>query len=378
MSKTRKRQKIKSFLLFLILFCYPVTKAAAQTDPLAMIKPMPELPALGDEPFQNTTRVIEKTLLNDPDLAYSIRIPDIWRIKPRDADEDTLRLSQTFFLEIGYFYGSKSMGGAGNFLRLEARLIDQMLSAEQFLLKYIKDNQHVIEGFESHGLSDAEVLYTEVEGDSSYRVRARMRINGNKLILIKHYEPAWRWEKQAAIQARILDSFSFQNPKGHKGVPVDHYEIYDIVRLGFPDVWTARQSGPDSIDRFDVMVRPPDNDPGRIHFSMVSRYVADKLETELAKFKDKALIDKLEIAGEIGQRDDFNFHQDMILGRVKVYRLSSGAAGQEAYELWVAVTADQEAYYFASLLTPGRKQDYFTWARNMNSFKLFVEMIAPL
>jgi len=37
-----------------------------------------------------------------------------------------------------------------------------------------------------------------------------------------------------------------------------------------------------------------------------------------------------------------------------------------------------EYYYFVTLLTPSRDEDYYSWARNTQTFRVLVENIQPL
>lgn len=386
MNNSQPLQKGNFSCLLFFLLCaglgmagISVSQAEEQTnDPLSLIKPMPEVPEIAQEDFFEQTQLIERTPLNDEDLAFSIRIPDNWKERPRDPEEENVELNDQLFQEIAYFYGPRNIGDSGNFMQVMALQRDEILSADQWLLKYIFDNKFPLEGFTSHGLTSAEALYTEVEKDISYRMRVLVKINNEKLVMVKHYARDWTWEQTASMQSAMLESFRFENPVGYKGANIFDHVIYDKLRLSYPETWDLRVTSEDTIDRYSVALRTERNADSRMYFSMVSRYVADPLEDEYEAFKNSLLDQGLVLGEEIEVREDFAFDPAMILGQVKVYQAGTSEKREKPYELWLVITADAEYYYFTALLTVGRGHDFFDWAINMNTFKLFVDKIEPL
>ena len=82
----------------------------------------------------------------------------------------------------------------------------------------------------------------QIDKDQSYVVRARAIINGDKIIIIRHFLPQENYEADMVEQSKIVSSFRLLN-KSDKTIE-DHVEFgfLDQSYFDYPASWRLKKS----------------------------------------------------------------------------------------------------------------------------------------
>lgn len=354
--------------------------------------PMPEIPRLPDEVFMGGTVEVSDEPLGDKWLAYSMRIPAEWEKVGALYTEGEFSLSKKFLQEIGRYWGPAVITGTRSYISIHAIILDYQVAAEQWLLNYLLARNVAIEGFVTHDMYRAEALYVEVEGDKAYKVRLLVQLNGKRAILVHHYEALDQWDNMKAAQKQVLESFTVLNRDSAFGEDMTRHDILDITSVKYPVSWTMSKPVIRSIDRLMIKVlNVPDRGQdkmagldfgtkthdGKIEMRMVSKFEAHSLEEEIERHEKDLMRTGLTLGDVLETREDVYFDDDILFGKVEVYNVTNQNDLLAQYESWIAMMADQDYFYFVSLLTPSREDNYFLWSRNMHTFRLFLENIEP-
>lgn len=116
---------------------------------------------------------------------------------------------------------------------------------------------------------------------------------------------------------------------------------------------------------------------GQIVVTLVSIYDTETLEDELEVFKEDLLKKGLIMGEVIEARDDFILGDRFDFVDTQVYQAIPDEKRLIDHELWLTAMSAGDYYYFVSLFTPSRDEEYFKWARNVETYKLVVNEIRP-
>jgi hypothetical protein len=111
---------------------------------------------------------------------------------------------------------------------------------------------------------------------------------------------------------------------------------------------------------------------GQINIYLSNKMIGTSRGKEVAFYKEKFKIDNYEL-GAFLESPELEFHNDMAFGVTQVYEMNPTVSNMMDYELWVTVTEGLEYIYVISLLTPARTEEFYTWARNVEAFRLIVK-----
>lgn len=64
--------------------------------------------------------------------------------------------------------------------------------------------------------------------------------------------------------------------------------------------------------------------------------------------------------------------------KIEVYRAIDNETNSLDYEFFITVLESGDYYYFISMISPSRDQDFFVWARNKHTFNMVLETFQPL
>ena len=84
------------------------------------------------------------------------------------------------------------------------------------------------------------------------------------------------------------------------------------------------------------------------------------------------------IGDYIEARNDFKLNPNMTALPVEIYEATDTGNDILQYELWFLLMESGDYYYFLSLLTPSRDEDYFLWSRNTQTFRVIANTMQPL
>ncbi|MCF8496713.1 MAG: hypothetical protein K9G62_08640 [Alphaproteobacteria bacterium] len=378
---------LRLFLLFFPLLLIS-TPSGAQKILDEYKKPMPEMNLLSKADFEAKTVLYQDTPFNDKALSFAVRLPQDWtRADDVGLSTGHYSLSSKVFGEVGRYYGPSRLMGTRSRFTVHAIELDYQLTAEQWFLQFLLSNGYTIQGMEIQGENQVEAMYVLMERDISYVVRAVCQINGKRVALAQYFLPVENWEDEKVMQAQSIGSFKLSDPESEFAEEMVDYQFLDIAELKYPKSWTLRALPVNSIERMKIELLniPPAADgereqktlSGKIEILLVSAYSSDSIEAETDKLKKELVESGLTLKSQVRIKDSYNFNEAFEFAKVEAYEGIDSNDEILDYELWIASMLAGDFYYFLTLLTPSREDDYYTWSRNTQTFKLVVEQSKP-
>lgn len=373
-------------LAFVCLMFLPVTHGFAKEGGIANYKkPMPEFEPLSDEVLDEQTEWYQVTPFNDKALAFKMRVPKGWQ-KIEDVNTSKYELNTKVFGEIARIYSPPKIDKR-SIIRIQAVQLEYKLTAEQWLLKYLLSQGYSIEAFKTHDDGRAEAVVVHVIKDTQNAIRSVVQVNGKRVLLVQYYLPIGDWEQEKQLQMEVVQSFEILNPIQENVENMLSYQFLDIASIEYPESWELKAKPVRSVDRMGVelinIFSQKEEDKilitsiaGKIEIKLVSLYAIENLEEEIETQKSYfeqsglKLGDLIELKDRIKTKTDFKFQG------IDVFKASDDKDLLVDYELWLGTFALGEYIYFVSLLTPSRDQDFFTWARNTETYKVVIDHLS--
>lgn len=382
-------QFLLGLLFSVAVLCALPLPAAAQKIMEAYKKSMPDVALLEPKQFDASSFLHKDIPLGQASLEHSIRIPKAWSKDP-EIGQPPITLNNKIFTEIARFY-SPFKDDTRSFLKIDLMEMEFNFSAEQFFLKYLLSFNYTMQGFRVIDRNSAESLYVVLDGDREYIVRSVMTINGRHVFLVQYYMPTEFWTDEKSQQASVMSSFKVPNKAEEFVEPMLPYRFLDVAEVQYPKSWELRSRTFRSLDRMDIDVlnistkkegettaRSVRLLDGKVKLSLVSYFSTESLDQEIEKikteFSDSGMLlgDKLDAPQDIGFNEQYEFTE------VEIFQATDKNNINAKYEFWLAAMGFGEYYYFATLLTPSRDEDYFLWARNTESFKAMLASFKPM
>ncbi len=349
-------------------------------------KPLPNITFFSETEFNVKTDRHSDVPYGDKSLSYQMRIPKGW-ITSKARGLSNFAGSSKIMGEVARFYGPPRLDFRSYFT-LEVVNLEYQITAEQWFFQYLMDRGHSIQGMQSFGNSKSEALYVVLGMETSYAVRGIAFINGKRIVLAQYFIPLNYWEDERQMQAQVIDSFNLTNLDKGSIEEFLKYDFLDIASLEYPESWTLKKLPLRSIDRMGAKILNvstkgyEDNQvqalEGRIDVDLVSYYEAESLESEIKIFKANLEKEGLSIHSLIETKEDYIFHDDINFAKTDVFKTENIMQNLLNYELWITIMGAGEYYYFLTLLTPSREDDYNIWVRNTQAYKVVVERFKPL
>jgi hypothetical protein len=364
----------------------PVPGTQAQMNMNDFKKPMPKLELTPQEAFLKKTRLYTEKPMDDPTLTYRIRLPLGWE-KAQDKGMGTLGTASKIFGEIARFYGPLTPMIERSRFTVEVSQLEYRVTAEQWLLQHLLSNGFTIQGLRTYSGDKVEALFVFIERDISFAVRAVAQISGQRIVLAQYLLPMEKWHEEKGMQEQVMATFALDQAKEESIEKMLRYQFLDVAQIQYPESWTLRSGALKSIDRMDVEIlniaaKPEEERKsylnGKITASLVSGYVAGSLDGEIRRVRRSYEDQGLVFGEEVPTTLEFQFHDLFEFAGVKAYKAGYNKNRMINYEVWIASGLAGDYYYFVSLLSPSREQDYFLWSRNTQTFKLFLSQITPL
>lgn len=360
-----------------------------QIDKFEYKKPMPEIALIPAEEFEANTNVHHVKPIKDEALEYAIRLPKNWEEKESVGDASELLLSNKMFGNVSRFESEANIDSPfPSQFTIQVIALEYELSAEQWFVQHLLSNGYALQGITVHDEDRAEALYITVERDVSYVIRSVAIRNGKRVILGRYKMPIERWEKEKSIQAQVIDSFRLANLKDEVVEKMKAYHFLDIAKFEYPESWKLRAPPFRSIDKLDVELLSIRHIPdefgkgdlilsGKIGLSLVSVFVSDDINEEMRQFKSEYEKNGLIFNDEVKVEGDFDFSHYFTNTSVVAYNVMGKENDLVDYEFWITTMEYGDYYYFVTLLTPARKDDYYVWSRNTQTYALIVSTFKP-
>jgi hypothetical protein len=380
MKKFLQQNKYKLLAMFLGVFVLCASSLThAITFNLDSIKPLSPIEYVSAEDFNAATKIIEETPYDDEFLSFEVRLPKDWK-------ENTTALNtigniggglNDSVLGVVSQYVSPPKNLLRSYFTIEAVELPHEINARNWFIHYVLKSGLSLEqvGFEED--RQVEALYVEVKGDSTQVVRVKAVINGPRMVMARYYVPMELYKEERVQQAQVIRSFELTNRQEENAEEFKIHGFLDQTYFDYPASWTLSAPRIKSIDRMNAMVyhRFPDNKmAGQMNLYLVSKSLGTPRSEELKQLRDKFVIKNYEL-GKLIETPEMAYNDEMGLGITQVYSMKSQSLEFVDYELWVSVMENQDYLYVMSLLTPSRNEDFYTWARNIESHKLVLQSI---
>jgi hypothetical protein len=366
-------------------FLLSVVPVHAQMLRDQLIKPLPKIELLPAAEFEKKTKKIEKISETDPLISYEIRIPQDWTMLPDSKAAEPISPGEILG-KIGSFVGPTGMD-VPSFIQVHAISLDYQTTIEHWFLQHLIKGGYNVRGLKIYDDTCAEALFVDLKDAISYAVRSVACINGKRVIFIEYYLPLDNWEAEKTMQAQVLNSFRLKKMVRQYVEEFSETKLLDIVTIKFPKSWKLNPFPLRSIERMKAQLLnlatfTKEYDlksklDGKIDIDLVSVNAAQTLEQEIELLQKALQTDGLVIGESIEKSVDLVANPLFEFADTNVYKLADGNNKLRDYELWITAILSGEYYYFVSLVTPGRDQDYGVWARNTQAYKLIMDVMAP-
>ena len=166
------------------------------------------------------------------------------------------------------------------------------------------------------------------------------------------------------------------------------YHFLDIAEIQYPESWVLRAPPTRSLDRMLIKILNVSEDydqdyrskdsilHGKIEADLVSVYTAKDIDDEADNIKARL---KRELGLVLEDLDVFDVEKhisdDFLEKKGRVYRAYHPENELLNYEYWV--TQMRKGDFYVTLLTPARKDDYYMWSRNTETYKLVLQHTLP-
>ena len=352
-------------------------------------KPMPELPLANQEAFEKATKPVEEVPHNDEALAYSMRIKNTWQKDGGVGAQNTL-FGKKLFLNVSSFVGKPTVYGRSR-IDIEAKNLDEDLTAKQWYIGYVVEQGNTIEGFIDHSDNRIESLMIVTRHDYSYYLRSLVLVNGSKIIMVKYYVPIENFLQQAVMQEMVLSSFSLTNIKERERGEMLSHKLRDIAQVKYPSGWKVFANSRDGKEVTIANIREVVKEvgwtgqklvessmEGKVYVMVTPRVEGEDHNEILEEYKRKVESEGIFFGSEIPDETKFQYTKQVSSATTKIHKGTYSKNTQADYELWVSVMTAGKYNYFMLLLTPTRNEEFMNWAVNTQSYKVMLKELVLL
>jgi len=358
------------------MFFIPFSASANIGIDLDKIKPLTDIEYLPEEEFNEKTRLEEVVPYDDEFLGFQVRLPNEWSENLAELSEQTKtegRPTQNILGTVARYFSPPNQH-LRSFFELEVAELTYEIEARNWFINYVISKGYTLEQVGAEGNRSVEAIYVEVKGDITYIVRVKAIINGPRMVMAHYYLPMELYNEERTQQAQVIKSFELTN---RHEVGVEELDIYGFLDQSFfeyPVSWKLSAPYVKSIDRMRAMLHHSTRIgklDGQINIYLANRMTETTRAKEINIYKEKLEIENYDLGGFLEQ-PQFRFHPDMHFGITQVYAMEPQRQDMIDYELWVSMAEGEEYIYVMSLLTPARTEEFYTWARNVEAYKILV------
>ncbi len=382
----RPASKLKLIVMLLALMVTSMSAHAQGVD-LKLVPAVKDATPLTDADVKSKMkRVKEVKPYNKEDLSFELLLPKDWsgntQPPPVSSNIDQ-KLSNTVLSILGKFV-SPPKNLVRSHITIEALELPSEISAQDWVVNYILTSGFSLTAMGEKSNKEVEFVYVQVERDQAYNVRGRAVINGPTLTIVRYYLPQENQKEDELLQSQVLESFTMLKPSKEGIEKREQYGFLDQSYFNYPASWDLKDKNILSIERMSALLsqqsrRETEDDvlflDGHIKVSVISKLLKTTQEQEIEKFRDELSIPEYSL-GKMIEKVEYQYNSDIRSGKAQVYELMpTDPVKMSPYEYLVAVMEGDEYYYFVSMISPSRDQDFFTWAQNMQAARIIIESL---
>lgn len=352
---------------------------------------MPDITMLEDAAFMEQTVEYSDKPFSDSALSYVVRLPKDWQKSENEGSgADMSVLSAKIFTEAGRYYGPVSVySGFPSRFTIKTVNLDYELTAEQWFIQHLVSNGFALQGLKIYNEDRAEALYVVLDGDTSYVVRAAALKNGKRIVLAEYMMPIDLWEDDKAMQTTVVQNFKLVSPDDSLVEKMKPYHFLDIAQVQYPLSWTLRAPPMRSVDYMTIQLLriPPQSEEqryhgqtvldGKIELFLTSVFAADSLEAEGKRIEANLEKTGLSLSDKVLVDLSPEIQKHLRYKETRRYKAIDKDNDLLTYEYWISLMSYGDYYYYITLLTPSKEEDFYIWSRNTETYKLVLRFLQP-
>lgn len=385
-SHALKPNDLQCFPLFFIVLMFLVVVNAspvmAQAPKIKDVfdKNVPTFDPIDREEFDAMSTEIHATPGGDPDLSFKVSIPKDWD-SSQNLQQNNISLSHHLLTEIISYKSKPRLEIPRSFFTIRALELEQDITADQWFFRHVLSNAYNLEGISVVHDRRLEALYVEVDMENTFVVYTLVMVNGAKLIVVDYKIPAEKWGEMRGFVQKSLRGFTLLNQDDRIIGDMLDYQFLDISTVSYPQDWELKAIPIRSIDRMQIQVNSilksdqKETIKGQVDVMLVSNYSMESLRSEISNIQAELRKKGFLIGDEIDEYEDARYHEDVEFGFVKIYEATNAKTNLLKYEIWTAVLALENYFYFLTLTTPHRDTDYFVWSQNTGAFQAMLQRV---
>ncbi len=337
--------------------------------------------------FENQTKKITvEEPYQDKFLSYQINLPKGWisdegKKDVRGVLAGDQKLSNSVLAILARYISPAKNLQRSNIL-VEAQSLPHEISIVSWFVNFTLLNGLTLTALTLDSEKSLTAIYVEVEKDQTYLIFARAIINGSNLLLVRYFLPQENFDEEKVQQAQIVSSFKLLNISDAPIEEQKEYGFLDQSYFNYPSSWALKEKSIFTLERMSATLLQEHQDEkrrtvleGRIKIEVVSKLLKTNLPDEIKKFRNDLKFKDYSLGGLI-ENISYKYDPSMRSGKAQIYKLEpDDKINMQSYEFVVAAMEGSDYYYICSLITPSREQDYYAWARNMESARVVFESV---
>ncbi|MCM2343502.1 MAG: hypothetical protein NDJ24_02985 [Alphaproteobacteria bacterium] len=265
-------------------------------------------------------------------------------------------------------------------VEIMAMQLKQGITTRNWFLSYILGRHYTLMGMEQINETRVDAEYVLLEKGVSYVVRTSAISNGPRMVLVSYIVPEASWEKERDLQEMAIDSFQFLAPEALVIDDKDVYGFLDLVKFTYPTTWKLVAPNVYNIETMSAkLLYSTDSKSldGEIDINLISTEMDTTLIKEVEYVRNNLAERGFVIGKDLEVAGEYSFDKSITFNRVEAYTVKNEERSYIDYEFWLGIMVEDRYYYIVTMLTPGRKADFYTWARNTETFAMVIQSMMP-
>ncbi len=377
LNKTNIFRIALAFAVFaLVSFILPSDGNARRLH-LENIPALEKFEPLTEKEFKAKTRFLESRPNNEDTLEYSLSLPKDWGddtiFKNLETGEEAL--GQNVLGLVSRYMGPPSLEHERAYFTIDAQKLTYEIGVKNWFINHVLVNGLSLLGVDVKNKRELEALYVEVKRDTTYVVRIKVIINGSNIIAARYYVPQAMYDKNKILQAQVVDSFKLKNIDDS---PIESLETHGFLNqsyFDYPPSWDLISEPVKSIDKMQATIHHntvKNKLDGQIDIKVFNKLSTQSRADVIAKFRKDFSVENYKVDGFI-EEVEAEYHKDMTYGAMQAYELNSELSNMIGYELWMSLSENNDYIYLVYMITPSRDEEFYTWARNVETYRLIVK-----
>ncbi|KHD11471.1 hypothetical protein PN36_29130 [Candidatus Thiomargarita nelsonii] len=311
----------------------------------------------------------------NPELAYSLLVPKDWNVDS-SLKAKTNQLGRERLKPLAIF---AAPDGSHSFIQLHAIGLPREISAAHWLRHYAATTDRTIVELEELSVLFADSLMTFKIEDHTFVGRAAVRIDGDRLFMVFGFAIEAAYQALAETFGLAISSFKLLSPSSRTSIePHRRHNLADIVQFDCPASWKHKVPenppiGKQAIDFYHF----DDNNAfqGLIRVKAVSKTVVNQSEEVIKNTVEEYADSNLILRDKLHSSPVGSYSARFSNGFLIIYGCTIEGNEENQQELWICAFEDEKHYIVTSLLTPSRRQIFYTWAFNKRAYEIVLESI---